>query len=184
MKILLRRNVRKLGQIGEVVDVKPGYARNYLLPFGLAVAPTAGNLKAIEAEKQAYLQELAQKKAELQTQANLLAGKEFTIVARCNEEGNLYGSIGPAQVAQAMDKEGIAMSADNIVLDEPIRKVDKFEIKVAFDDDISATIVVWVKPTPEDLAVMEAVKADRAKAAQAEAPSAPAAETASPGKAE
>ncbi len=161
MKVLLRRNVRNLGQIGEVVEVKAGYARNYLLPQLLAVAPTAGNLKAIEAEKKAYLEELARQRAELQTQANLLQGREFTIVARANEEGHLYGSIGPAQIAQAMDKDGVRIAVENIRLPEPIRKVDKVEVTVEFAEEVNCKVFVLVTVPPEDLAAIEAAKAEK-----------------------
>ncbi len=149
MKVLLRRNVHKLGQIGEVVEVKDGYARNYLIPQGLAMAPTEANLKTIEAQKQAYLGELAREKAELEAQAKLLEGKEFTIIARANPEGQLYGSVGPAQIALVVAQEGIPIDARNIVLDEPIQRLDKCQVTVRFAEDVEATISVWVVPLRE-----------------------------------
>jgi large subunit ribosomal protein L9 len=102
MKVLLRRNVLNLGKIGEVVEVKAGYARNFLLPQRLAIAPSAANLRAVEAEKEEYLKELARQKAELEAKAAVIQGKEITISARANEEGHLYGSVGPAQIVAAM----------------------------------------------------------------------------------
>ena len=149
IKVLLRRNIRKLGQIGEVVEVKDGYARNYLIPQGLAMAPTEGNLKAIEAERQAYLAELAKQRAVLEQRAGLLDGKEFTINARANEEGHLYGSVGPAQIAAVVNAEGIIVEAENIVLDEPIRRLDKYEVAVEFDEGVRATVAIWVVPPRE-----------------------------------
>jgi len=134
MKVLLRRNVRKLGQIGEVVEVRDGYARNYLLPCGLALQPTEANLKAIEAERQAYLAELAAQRAALEQRAKLLEGKEFTINARANEEGT---------------QEGFVIDPENIVLDEPIRRLDKYEVPVEFAPEVTTTIVVWVVPPRE-----------------------------------
>lgn len=150
MKVLLRRNVQKLGQIGDVVDVRDGYARNYLIPQGLALVPSKGNIKALDAEKQAYLAELARQRAELETQARLLGGREFSITARANEEGVLYGSVGPAQIAAAIGKEGVLIDADNIELDEPIRKLDKYEVVVRFGEEVKATIGVWVVPPREE----------------------------------
>lgn len=144
MKVLLRRNVPDLGHIGQVVDVKPGYARNYLIPQRLGVHPTEDNLKAIEAEKQAYLEQLAREHAELQAKATLVDGKEVTIPARTNEEGHLYGSIGPAQISAALAADGVFVDAEYIVLDEAIRQLDKYEVKAVFSDEISATIHVWV----------------------------------------
>lgn len=150
MKVLLRRNVLNLGKIGEVVDVKPGYARNFLIPHRLAVQPTEGNLKAVEAEKAEYLKELARQKAQLEAKAAVLQGKEITISARANEEGHLYGSVGPAQIVATLAADGIFIEAENIVMSEPIRTLDKYEIKVRFSEDVSAMISVIVVAVAEE----------------------------------
>ncbi len=147
MKILLRRNVAKLGVIGDVIVVRDGYARNCLIPQGLATIPSEANLRAIDREKEAYLAELTKQKAELETQARLIHGKEFTISARANEEGRLYGSVGPAQVAAAVVKTGLAVDPEQIALDEPIHKLDKYEVTVRFGEDVEAMVVLWVVPT-------------------------------------
>ncbi len=149
MKLLLRRNVSKLGKIGDVVEVKPGYARNYLLPQALAVAPTKGNLKAIEAEKQAYLEQLARERVELEAKAQLIDGKEITLSVMANEEGHLYGSVGPAQIIAALAAENLFVEGGDIVLDTPIRQLDKYEVQVRFSEDVAATISVWVVPKNE-----------------------------------
>jgi large subunit ribosomal protein L9 len=149
MKVLLKKNISKVGAIGDVVEVRDGYARNYLLPQGLAIEPTEGNLRAIEAEKQAYLAQLARDRAEIQAKANLIRGKEVTIAARANEEGHLYGSIGPAQIVAALAGEGVFVEPENIALDEPIRRLDKYDVPVRFAEGISATIHVWVVPHHE-----------------------------------
>ena len=149
MKVLLRKNVAHLGKIGEVVDVKPGYARNYLVPQRLAVEPTEGNLKAIEADKQAYLEELAKERAQIEAKAAVVQGKEVTIAARANEEGHLYGSVGPAQISSALAEAGAFVDPEFIKLDEPIQRLDKYDVKVVFSEDVSATIHVWVLPIRE-----------------------------------
>lgn len=179
MKVLLRRNVRKLGIIGEVVDVKAGYARNYLLPEGLAVAPSAANLKSVENEKAAYLAELAKIKAELQARATLLTGKEFTLIARANEEGNLYGSVGAAQIAACAAQANVAIEPRDIILEEPIRHLGSFPVRVSFDDDIEATVtVIVVSPLGEGPAAVKEEEAAPAEEADSEetADQAPAAE--------
>lgn len=164
MKVLLRRNVSKLGKIGEVVDVKPGYARNYLLPMSLGVAPTEANLKAVEAEKQAYLEELAKLKEELAAKAALVQGKEVTIAARANEEGLLYGSVGPAQISSALAEEKIFIDSRYIRLHEPIRKLDRYNVELEFGEDVTATIHVWVVPVREEgREEAEETKADESK---------------------
>jgi large subunit ribosomal protein L9 len=149
MKVLLRRNVSHVGKIGEVVEVKSGYARNYLFPHALAVAPTQTNVKAVEAEKQKYLEELARQRAQLQVQADLLKDKEITISARANEEGHLYGSVGPAQIAAALGEEGILIDPQRIAMEEPIRKLDRHDVLLRFGEDITTTIHVWVVPIRE-----------------------------------
>ena len=149
MKLLLRRNVPKLGQIGDMVEVTPGYARNYLLPQRLAVEPTPANLKAVEVEKQHNLEELARQRKEIEARATLVRGKEVTIAARANEEGHLYGSIGPAQIAAALTQEGVFVEVDNIVLETPIRQLDKYDVTLRFSQDVTAVVHVWVVPARE-----------------------------------
>jgi len=146
MKVLLRRNVPNLGKIGDVVEVKPGYARNYLLPLGLAYRPSVINVKQVEREKQRYLQELARQRAEIEARAQLIQGKEITISARANPEGHLYGSVGPAQIVAALAEQGLFVEAENVHLPEPIRQLDKHDVELKFSEDITATIHVWVVP--------------------------------------
>ena len=150
MKVLLRRNVVNLGKIGEVVEVKDGFARNYLLPQHLAIAPTEGNLKRVEAEKEEYLKELARLKSQLEAKAAVLQGKEITISARANSDGHLYGSVGPAQIVAVLAAEGIFIEPANVILGDPIRTLDKYDVRVRFGEDVMATIHVWVVPVREE----------------------------------
>jgi large subunit ribosomal protein L9 len=166
MKVLLRRNVSNLGRIGEVVEVKPGYGRNYLLPQRLAVEPTKANLKVVEGEKQKYLEEVARDRAAMELRASAIRGKAITITARANEEGLLYGSIGPAQIVAALAEGGVFLEPIHIVLDAAIRRVDKYEVLVRLAEDITATVTVTVT------ALYDAGEA----AAAASAPAAPQAE--------
>jgi len=146
MKVLLRKNVPELGRIGDVVDVQPGYARNYLLPQGLAYQPNAANLRQVEQEKQRYLEQLAHEREEVEARAQLLDGKEVTIAARANPEGHLYGSVGPAQVAAALAEQGLFVEPENIALEEPIRQLDKYDVPLRFAQDVTATVSVWIVP--------------------------------------
>ena len=150
MKVLLRRNVPSLGKIGEVVNVKTGYARNYLIPQHQAMVPTPGNMKRVEAEKATYLAELAKIKEEYQARAAVLQAKEVTISARANEEGHLYGSVGPAQIAAALAAQGVFVDEKTIKLDNPIRKLDKYDVTIHLAEEVDATIHVWVVPTHEE----------------------------------
>ncbi|HUS91668.1 MAG TPA: 50S ribosomal protein L9 [Phycisphaerae bacterium] len=150
IKVLLRRNVPDLGKIGDLVEVKPGYARNYLLPQGLAYQPTVANIRQVEVERKRYLEVLARQRAEIQARAELVDGKEITIAARANEEGHLYGSVGPAQLVAALAEAGQFVEVSNVVLDEPIRQLDKYEVKLDFGHDVTATIHVWIVPVYGD----------------------------------
>lgn len=149
MKVLLRKNVRKLGVIGDIVDVKNGYARNYLIPRHLGVAPTAGNIRRVEEDKARYLAELAKQREELAARARLIEGREVTISARANAEGHLYGSIGPAQIAAAMSETGVFVEPAEVQLPEPIRQLDKYDVTLELAEDITAVIHVWVVPVHE-----------------------------------
>ncbi len=166
MKVLLRKNVYNLGQIGDVVDVKPGYARNYLLPQQLAYQPSEANIRRVEGEKAADLEELARVKAEIEARAKLIEGKEVTIAARANEEGHLYGSVGPAQIVAALAEQNVFVEPRNIQLDEPIRQLDKYDVTIRFDQDVTAGISVWVVPVRE---IDSEADADQVDAATPEA---------------
>ncbi|MFP4106329.1 MAG: 50S ribosomal protein L9 [Phycisphaerae bacterium] len=145
MKILLRRNVTNLGKIGEVVDVKPGYARNYLLPQMLAIQPTEANIRQVEREKEDYLKELAKLRKELQAKADVIEGKEITIPARANPEGHLYGSVGPAQIVAALAEVEAYVEPNNVLIPENIQQVGKYDVPVRFDDEVQANVIVTVQ---------------------------------------
>ncbi len=162
MKVLLRKNVANVGVIGDLVDVKAGHARNYLLPQGLAYQPTAANIKQVEREREKYLAELAKQRAEIEARAALVNGKEVTISARANEEGHLYGSIGPAQIVAALAEQNCFVDVENIVLAEPIRVLDKYDISLNFSHDVTAAISVWVVPIHGEPVESAAQDADEA----------------------
>lgn len=144
MKLLLKRNVPRLGIVGDVVNVSAGYARNYLLPHDLATEPTTANMRRLsEARKQAELerqQELA-RMAELAERVN---GAEVTIVAKANEEGVLYGSVGRKDIAAALQAEGFAIDTDHVVLRNPIRHLDNIMVDLRLGEQHKAQVKVWV----------------------------------------
>jgi large subunit ribosomal protein L9 len=144
MKILLRKPVKKLGTVGDVVNVKPGYARNYLIPYHLAVMPTTANLKVVEVEKAKHLAVVARLRGELEAKAVLLRGKEITIAVNANEEGHLYGSVGPAQIVAALAAEGVFVEAEQVNLAQPIRQLDKYDVELELIETVTAVIHVWV----------------------------------------
>lgn len=150
VKVLLRTNVPGLGRIGDLVDVKPGYARNYLLPQGLAAQPTKANVRAVELDRQRYLEQLAREREQVEARAALVNGKEVTITARANEEGHLYGSVGPAQIVAALAEQELFLESEDVALEEPIRQLDKYDVPLKFAHDVTATVHVWIVPILEE----------------------------------
>ncbi len=144
MKLLLRRDVSKVGLAGDVVDVSEGYARNYLLPQHLAMAPTSGNMKRVEEDKRLAEEERRKRRVELEERATRLRDVEVTIAAACNAEGHLYGSVGPREIAAALRDEGHSVEAKQVQLREPIRRLDTVTVPVMFADDLVQDVKVWV----------------------------------------
>lgn len=163
MRLLLLKDVRRLGHLGDVVDVKAGYARNYLLPQRLATEPTEENMKAIEEDRRRATAERARRNAAFQSVAERLKEASVTIEAAANPEGTLYGSVGPTHVAQALQAQGFEVLPEHVLLDPPIRTLDNRTVTVEFSDEISAQVKVWV------VREGEVAKSDEAEAAAAEA---------------
>lgn len=144
MKILLRRDIAKVGLAGDVVEVKEGYARNYLIPQHLGVEPTKANMKAIEEDKRIAEEERRQRRVRIEEQAAKLREVEVTISAACNVEGHLYGSVGPREIAAALRDEGHIVEAKQVHLHTPIRQLDTVMVPVVFADDLKVEVKVWV----------------------------------------
>jgi large subunit ribosomal protein L9 len=144
IKVLLKNDVPSLGTGGEVVRVRPGFARNFLLPRGLAVPATAGNLARVEDLKR---QVAAQAKAELE-QANAAAaqlnGASVSIERAVGEEGKMYGSVTTKDIEEAFGKAGLKLDRKKIALVEPIKAVGTFEVPIKLHASVSATLKVTV----------------------------------------
>jgi large subunit ribosomal protein L9 len=146
MKVLLRQDVAPLGIIGDVVDVKPGYARNYLLPQRLAVEPTDANIKRIEQERKDREKREKQRLQSLKGIASRLDGASVTIKAKANELGHLFGSVTEKHIADALKDEGFDVAPEKIALAQPIRTLDKFRVPVHLAEGVDAEVDVWVVP--------------------------------------
>jgi large subunit ribosomal protein L9 len=144
MKLLLRKNIAKLGIIGDIVEVAEGYARNYLLPQGLATQPTEANIRALAEARKIAEREQAERRAALAAEAERLEGIEVTIHARANEEGVLYGSVGRREIAAALNAEGHDITEEQVALREPIRRLDNVAVEVRLLEDVQAMVKVWV----------------------------------------
>ena len=130
VKILLRETVENLGSVGEVVEVAPGHARNYLFPKRLAIEATADNVKAMERRKARYAVELEQREADLSTKIAALGKVQLVTREKADETGTLYGSVSPALVARLLTRAGHAVNEKDVRLDEPIKSVGTFEVPI------------------------------------------------------
>jgi large subunit ribosomal protein L9 len=144
MRLLLLEDVRRLGHLGDIVEVAPGYGRNYLLPQRLATEPTEENIKAIEERRRAATAERALRLKQYTELVAQLKDVSITIEAAANPEGTLYGSVATKDIAAALNAQGYPIRPDHVMLDAPIRTLDARVVRLEFTDDITAEIKVWV----------------------------------------
>ena len=147
MELILLEKVLNLGDLGDKVDVKPGYGRNYLVPQGKAVPATKANIAAFE-ERRAELEKAAVKKlSSAEERLGALEGFEITLQANASEEGKLYGSIGPREIADAVSKKGIAIEKSEVIMGEgPIRYTGEHQVLVHLHADVETEIKVTIDP--------------------------------------
>lgn len=146
MKLLLTKNVARLGLVGEVVEVSAGYGRNYLLPRGLATAPTSANVRRLEVER-IKMKELEEARvSSLKALAERLKDHEVTVVEKANREGNLFGSVTARRIAEELQREGFPVPEEAVRLQEPLRRVDTYEVAVELHETVRLSIKVWVSP--------------------------------------
>jgi large subunit ribosomal protein L9 len=144
MEVILRQAIEKLGHTGDIVRVSPGYARNYLLPRGLAYPATAGNLKRLDQER-ARLEAAENERREA---AEGLAGRleevSLTFSARVGEEGKLFGSVTAADIAQQLHAQGFNVEKRQIEMHEPIKALGVYRVPIRLHADVHPEIKVWV----------------------------------------
>lgn len=144
MKVILRENVPHLGEAGELVDVKDGYARNYLIPHGLAYRATSGNKRRFEAEAKTRAKRSAAALADADLLVDELAKVELTFTAKSGEGEKLFGSITAADIAAKLGEEGYAIDKRSIVLEEPIKLIGIYRIPIKLHADVRGEVRVWV----------------------------------------
>jgi len=144
MKVLLCEDIRKLGWLGDVVDVTEGYARNYLLPQGLAKVATEGNIRAIAQEKAQRAELRLKERKRLETAAEKVNGAEAVLAAKANEHGVLFGSITEKMIGANLREQGFEVADDVVRLPEHIKQVGSHEVTLKFADDVKATVNVVV----------------------------------------
>ncbi len=150
IQLILTQQVPHLGSSGDLVKVKPGYARNYLVPQGLATFATANNLRLVEKHHQ-RIKELEEARcADLQNLAAQIAQRSLTIEANANAEGHLYGSVNADQIAEALRNEGFTILSENIRIEGPLKELGLYTIRVHLAHEIEGEVKLWVVPTHVD----------------------------------
>jgi large subunit ribosomal protein L9 len=147
MQLVLTEDVAHLGKQGDLVEVKPGYGRNYLLPNGLATLPSAHNLKLLELYKQRVLQAREAKVADLKVLAEQIQRvPHITIEANANEEGHLYGSVGAPEISRALYGKNLKVDANMVRLEGAIKECALYEVSLNLGYDIETKVKVMVVP--------------------------------------
>lgn len=144
MELILREDVQHLGKAGDVVKVKDGYARNYLLPKGLAYAATEGNRKRITFEAERISRQRAAEKQTAEGEASKLAGLSLTFSVKVGEEDKLYGSVTAGDIQRRLEEQGIHVDKRKVDLPEPIRSLGEFKVGVKFHADVRPEITIVV----------------------------------------
>lgn len=145
MEVILLDNIGKLGDLGDKVTVKPGYGRNYLVPYGLAVPATKENVEAFEAQRAELEAQATERKREAEARAEQLNDIELSLVAKAGDEGKLFGSIGPRDLADALAQAGIDVAKSEVRMPEgPIRATGEYDIQLHLHAEVDATIRIVV----------------------------------------
>lgn len=144
MEIILRQEVDNLGDMGEVVKVKDGYARNYLIPRGMAYYASPAAIKKLEREKVQYEKKMAELRAAAEERASKFDDLQVTIAMKVGEEGRLFGSVTPQMIAQELSIMGHDIDRKDITIPEPIKSLGIFEVLVKLHRDVTTKLKVWV----------------------------------------
>ena len=150
MEVILLERVEKLGAIGDVVTVKNGFARNYLLPNKKALRANESNKKLFEANRAKIEADNADKRAEAETASKTVEGKSVQLIRQASNVGHLYGSVSARDIVEALEAEGAKVTKSQVVLDRPIKAIGLHEVRVALHPEVSVTVKVNVARSPEE----------------------------------
>jgi len=150
MDVILLERVEKLGNIGEIVSVKPGFARNFLLPRNKALRASEANKKRFEANRAHIEAENAMKRDHAIEDSKAVEGKSVILIRQASNTGQLYGSVATRDLAEALTEDGAKVSRNQIILDRPIKALGLYEVRVALHPEVSVTIKVNIARSPEE----------------------------------
>lgn len=144
MKIILRQDVENLGKMGDLVNVKDGYARNFLIPRQFAYFASESAVKKLEVEKKQYLKKYEQMKLAAEALASKISELQVSIPMKVGEEGRLFGTVTPAAIAKELVLHGYEIDRRNVTIEEPIKTLGVFTVKVKLHPEVSSPLKVWV----------------------------------------
>jgi large subunit ribosomal protein L9 len=150
MEVILLERIEKLGTIGDVVKVKNGYARNFLLPRGTALRANESNRKVFEANREKIEATNAERRSGAETEASKVDGAKIQLIRQASNTGQLYGSVSARDLAEALEAAGHKVARNQIVLDKPIKAIGVQEVKIQLHPEVAVTITVNVARSPEE----------------------------------
>jgi large subunit ribosomal protein L9 len=168
LKLMLLADVKGLGSLGDVVRVRPGFARNYLLPRGMATKQSGDAQKRVEAIRKKAAAEAQKSLEQAKAAAAALANVSIHIESRAGEGGHLFGSVTAAMIAEALNKQNVAIDAAGVLLEQPIKQLGIYDIKLKLHGDVDGTVKLYVVATAPEKAPEPAKAAKAEKPAKAE----------------
>lgn len=150
MQVILLERVEKLGQIGDVVTVKDGFARNFLLPRKKALRANEANRKVFEANRERIEADNATRRSEAETASKSVDGKSVTLIRQASNTGQLYGSVSVRDIVEALEADGAKVTKSMVILDRPIKSIGVETVKIALHPEVSVTVKVNVARSPEE----------------------------------
>ena len=144
MEVILREDIEKLGQRGQVVKVAAGYARNFLLPKRLAVTATSSNKKIVDQERESYLRREAKVKTEAEDLSKLMGGVVLSIARKAGEEGHLFGSVTGQDIVDGLAQQNYTIDRRKIQLDEPIKHIGEYKVPVKLHREVTTNVTLNV----------------------------------------
>ncbi len=168
VKLLLKESVKHLGKVGDLVEVSPGYARNYLMPKDLAMQPTPANVKRVEERRKEVERQERERRDQQAALIAQLQGIEVTLERRANEQGHLFGSVSATDIAKGLQAQGFNVQPDDVFLPGKLDRINTYQVRISFADDLNTEVKVWVAPDAQSKAAMdEAAKAAKDQPAPA-----------------
>ena len=169
MQVILLERVAKLGQMGDVVDVKPGYARNFLLPLGKALTASKGNIARFEEQKAQLEARNLESKKEAEDLAARLDGQQFVVIRSASDAGSLYGSVTPRDTADVATADGFSVDRKQVLIERPIKELGLHAVSVVLHPEVSASIQLNVARSTEEAELQASGKSIQELAAEEEA---------------